>query len=60
MNDYLDAQIKNMVIIVKTFENSCRMAALKNDGRIDSTEERQLKKISAASEKFIAKLQSIK
>lgn len=60
MNDYMEAQIKNMIVIVRTFENSCTMAALKNDGRIDSTEERQLKKINAASEKFISKLQSIK
>lgn len=60
MNDYLEAQIKNMVIIVKTFENSCRMAALKNDGQIDRTEARQLKKIQNASEKFISRLQSIK
>lgn len=60
MNDYLEAQIKNMVIMVKTFENSCRMAALKNDGRIDSTEAQQLKKIAAASEKFIRSLQKIK
>lgn len=60
MNDYIEAQIKNMVAIVRTFENSCQMAALKNDGRIDDAEARQLKKINAASEKFIAKLQSIK
>ena len=60
MNDYLEAQIKNMIAIVRTFENSCMMAALKNDGQIDSTEERQLKKINAASEKFISRLQSIK
>lgn len=46
MNDYLEAQIKNIVTIVKTFENSCTMAALKNDGRIDSNEARQLKKIN--------------
>ena len=39
MNDYLEAQIKNMIAIVRTFENSCMMAARKNDGRIDSAEE---------------------
>ena len=60
MNDYLEAQIKNMIAIVRTFENSCTMAALKNDGQIDKTEERQLKKINAASEKFISRLQNIK
>ena len=60
MNDYLEAQIKNMIAIVRTFENSCTMAALKNNGQIDKTGERQLKKINAASEKFISKLKSIK
>ena len=60
MNDYLEAQIKNMVTIVKTFENSCMMAALKNDGRIDSNEARQLKKINTACERYIHRLQKIK
>lgn len=59
MNDYIKAQIVNMTTIVKTFELSCQMAALKNDGKIDKAEERQLKKISAASAKFIRELERI-
>lgn len=60
MNDYLEAQIKNMVAIVKTFENSCHMAALKNDGRIDNAEAKQLQKINTACKQFIHRLQKIK
>lgn len=59
MNDYLKAQITNMTTMVKTFELSCKMAALKNDGKVDKTEEKQLKKISAASKKFIQELEKI-
>lgn len=59
MNDYIKAQIVNMTTIVKTFELSCKMAALKNDGKIDKAEERQLRKISAASAKFIKELERI-
>ena len=60
MNNYIEAQIVNMTTMVKTFEQSCRMAALKNDGTIDRDEERQLKKISAACSSFIKDLERIK
>lgn len=60
MNSYIDAQIINMIAMAKTFEQSCRMAALKNDGTIDRDEEKTLKKISAATEDFIKKLNSLK
>ena len=60
MNSYIDAQIMNMKIMAKTFEQSCRMAAMKNDGQIDKAEEKTLKKISVATQKFIKELESIK
>ena len=44
MNTYMESQIMNMKAMVKTFEAGCRMAAMKNDGTIDKTEEKQLKK----------------
>ena len=50
----------NMKIMTKTFEQSCRMAAMKNDGQIDKAEEKTLKKISAATQKFIKELESLK
>ena len=60
MNDYMQAQIDNIKVIVKTFEQNCRMAALKNDGTIDRDEDRQLKKISAACAGFIKDLDKIR
>lgn len=60
MNYYIEAQIQNMTTMVQTFENSCRMAALKNDGTIDRDEERQLRKINAACAAFVRELGKIK
>lgn len=59
MNEYIRAQIVNMTAIVKTFEASCKMAAIKNDGRIDQEEGKQLKKINAACKKFMQELDKI-
>ena len=60
MNYYIDAQITNMIAMAKTFEQSCKMAAMKNDGTIDRAEEKQLKKISVATQKFIKELEAMK
>lgn len=60
MNQYISAQILNMVTMAKTFNQSCKMAATKDDGQIDRQEEKQLKKIDAAVSKFIKELESIK
>ena len=60
MNTYISAQIINMKAMVTTFEASCKMAAMKNDGTIDKSEEKQLRKINAACQKFIKELESIR
>lgn len=60
MNEYINAQIMNMTSMVKTFNQSCKMAAMKNDGTIDKEEEKQLKKINTACEKFLKELTNIK
>lgn len=60
MNTYMEMQIKNMTMMVKTFEQSCQMAAMKNDGQIDKTEEKSLKKINAACQRFVKELEAIK
>lgn len=58
-NEYIRAQIVNMTAIVKTFETSCKMAAIKDDGHIDQKEEKQLKKINAACKKFMQELNKV-
>lgn len=60
MNYFITVQISNMVSMVKTFQQSCQMAAKQDDGKIDRAEEKQLKKINAAADRFIAELQKIK
>lgn len=60
MNNYIKAQILNITTMTKTFEQACEMAAMKDDGKISREEEKQLKKIKAASQKFRKELESIK
>ena len=59
MNDYMDAQVKNMIAITKTFNQSCKMSATKNDGQIDKAEAKILKKIESAAQHFIKELEKI-
>lgn len=59
MNYHIDAQIANMKAIARTFEQSCRMAAMKDDGKIDTQEEKIIKKISAATQRFIKELDKL-
>lgn len=60
MNSYIDAQILNMIAMVRVFEHSCEYAAAKDDGKISREEEKQLKKIKGATQKFIKELESIR
>ena len=52
MNSYIEAQIFNMKSMVKVFNQSCKMAATKDDGKISKEEMKQLNKIQAAAERF--------
>ena len=60
MNHYITAQIFNMKTMVKTFEQSCKMAALQDDGTLDKQEEKQLRKISDSCQRFIRELEGVK
>lgn len=60
MNSYMTQQVSNIIAMVKVFEQSCKMAAMKDDGQIDKAEEKNLKKISAATQHFIKELEKIK
>lgn len=59
MNYHIDAQIVNLKAIVKTFEQSCKMAAMKDDGKISPDEEKVLKKINAATQRFLKDLDKV-
>lgn len=60
MNPYIEAQIYNIKSMVKVFNQSCEMAAIKDDGQINKEEAKQLKKIKLASEAFCKELEKIK
>ena len=60
MNTYIHAQILNIQALVQTFERSCEMAAMKDDGKIGRDEEKQLRKIKAAAQAFQKELDKVK
>ena len=60
MNSYIEAQRFNMKSMVKVFTQSCELAARKDDGQISKDEEKHLKQIKAAAEKFCKELDKIK
>ena len=53
-------QIRNMLMFLDAFQQSCRMAAAEDDGIIDRTEAKQLKIIDSAVERFRSELESVK
>lgn len=60
MNSYIYAQIINMQTMVKTFEQACELAALKDDGKISKDEAKQIKRIKAAAQQFHKELEKVK
>lgn len=59
MNSYINAQIVNMITMTKTFEQACELACLKDDGKKSKEEEKQIRKIKAATQRFRKELESI-
>jgi len=60
MNSYLQGQIRNMIAIASTFQQSCEMAVRQGDGTVSREERKQLGKIEAATKKLISSLEKIK
>lgn len=60
MNPYIEAQIFNIKSMAKVFNQSCKMAAMKDDGKISKEEAKQLSKIQATVERFCKELDKIK
>lgn len=59
MNDYMESYINNTITYLKTFEQSLRMAAQKNDGRIDKQEQKIIDKANKLTEKYIRGLEDL-
>lgn len=45
-----------MTTMTKAFNDACRLAVMQNDGQIDKDEEKALKKIDAAAQRFIKEI----
>lgn len=60
MNTYITTQITNMQIMLKTFEQSCKMAAMQDDGKISRDEEKKLKRIHEATTRYKEELELYK
>lgn len=52
-------QAENMLNLLSAFQSECRMAALSDNGRITKEEQRCLKRIDAAVEKFSAEINAM-
>lgn len=60
MNAHMITQINQILISVKVFEDSLRIAAQKDDGVISKEEEKIIKKIEKASARYKKQLEKIK
>lgn len=59
MNDYINAQVQQMRVYTQAWEATCIQAAKKTDGIIDKEEEKALKQIHKAVERFTKDLTKI-
>ena len=59
MNTYMESYIFNAIAYVKTFKDTLRMAAMKNDGRIDKQEQKIIDKVDKLTEKYVRELEKL-
>ncbi len=59
MNTFIQIQLKYMVSSVEAFMQSCKLAATKDDGIISKEEQRILRKINRASNRYNKQLNRI-
>ena len=60
MNQFIKSQIINITTMAGAFKEACKLAAIKDDGKISPEEQKQLKRIEKATDKFIKELSAIK
>lgn len=59
MNQFMETYITGTCTYLRTFEQSLRLAALKNDGRIDKHEQKIIDKATKLTEKYIRELENL-
>ncbi|WP_130871285.1 hypothetical protein [Intestinimonas massiliensis (ex Afouda et al. 2020)] len=60
MNYLIKSQITNMIAIAKTFDQSCKMSTIMDDGKPDKAEAKLLQKITNATTQYIKELEKLK
>lgn len=58
-NIHLSSQIRSQISQVSNFTSVCKLAAQKDDGKIDKDEEAILKKLDKCSQKYIEQLRKL-
>ena len=59
MNQFIKAQCRNMDSYLSAFMESCRAAALQDDGVVSKEEEKILKRLEKACEKFRSEINKV-
>lgn len=59
MNTYMESYITSSITYLKTFKQSLRMAAMRNDGRIDRQEQKIIDKVDKLTDKYIRELEKL-
>ena len=60
MNSHMVTQINHMLVSVQVFEESIKIAAQKDDGKISKEEEKVINRITKATTSFKNQLEKIK
>lgn len=59
MNAHINLEITNEIAVTKNFVTACKLAATKDDGKVNKEEQKVLDKISKASIKYIKELERL-
>lgn len=58
-NQFIKQQCQNIKYSIQLFENACKLAATKDDGKISKDEEKILKIIKKANEKYLHEIEAV-
>ena len=59
MNQFIRTQIQHAITMTEVFKESCRIAAIADGGGISREEEKTLKRINDAADRYVKELQKI-
>lgn len=59
MNQFIKTQITNLLLSLKNFEDSLKIAALEDDGQISKDEQKILDKVHKATLKYSKELEKL-